>query len=612
MACGKSNKLVDDSMSIMKKIVLLFNNSSMRFKLLASFFCVGLAIILMTALVANNVFANAFEKSAIETTIQAINQANVTVDSNVQSAENIIEILSKNRQVLNLLMNAGSSSIEDVTARISVGSYLATIVDSFPYFKGIALIGRNDTVFSNEIQRNILADLTQEEWYQNSVNNPGELFIVQKPKNRGISYYNPVSADEIIMLAMGVVDTTTNDVLGVIIIDLDTRLLLDTLHNMRVGKDGFIMIVDKDGEIIYTPTNELAYRVKQEWFLGEGTQIINKTINGEGYQLIYSMSEYSGWKTVGVFSLNKTVEQVVKFQYILFFVMLGVLVLVSLFSIMFSSRITKPLIKLRSLIDQAENGDLTVHFDSKYKDEVGQLGNSFNAMIVKIRHLIETIYYQQKQKREDEIAFLQAQIKPHFLYNTFDTIHWMAKKYDAQDIIQMISALTKLYRIGLSKGSDIITLAEEIEHVRNYLIIQGTRYSDILEYEIRCSADAAHLYVQKLILQPLVENAIYHGVRQRPEPGKVIVNVYEHEDVLWLKVIDNGPGIEPEKLATLNNQIQSDENPFIGYGLYNVNKRILLRYGGQYKLVVDSIEGHGTTVTIRYPLVYERGLENDV
>ncbi len=599
-------------MRMIRKLVYVYNNASMRVKLLVSFFCIGLVIILMTAIVANFVFANAFEKSAIETTIQAIDQANVTVDSNVHSAENIIRILSKNRQVLNLLMNADKTNTEDVTARISIGSYLATIVDSFPYFKGIALIGRNDTIFSNEMQRNILADLTQEEWYQQCINDPSQLFIIPKPKNRGFSYYNPVSADEIIMLGMGVVNNSSNDVLGVIIIDLDTRLLLDTLDNMRVGKDGFIMIVDNEGESIYAPINQLAYRVKQEWFLGEETQIINKTVDSEGYQLIYSMSEYTGWKTVGVFSMNKTLEQVVNFQYILLFVMLCVVVFVSLFSVMFSSRITKPIIKLKSLINQAELGDLTVHFDSKYKDEVGQLGNSFNAMIEKIRHLIETIYYQQKQKREDDLAFLQAQIKPHFLYNTFDTIHWMAKDYNAQDIIQIISALTKLYRIGLSKGSDTITLAEEIEHVRNYLIIQGTRYSDILEYEINCSVDAAHLYVQKLILQPLVENAIYHGVRQRVEPGKVSVNIYEHENALCLEVTDNGPGIDSKKLETLNEQIQSDENPFIGYGLYNVNRRIMLRYGKDYKLVVDSVQGQGTTVTIRYPLVRERGLENDV
>ena len=599
-------------MRMIRKLVRVYNNASMRLKLLVSFFCIGLVIILMTALVANVVFANAFEKSAIETTIQAIDQANVTVDSNVRGAENIIQILSKNRQVLNLLMNADNTNVEDVTARISVGSYLATIIDSFPYFKGIALVGRNDTIFSNEMQRNILADLTQEEWYQQCVNNPNKLFIIPKPKNRGFSYYNPVSADEIIMLSMGVVNTSTNDVLGVIIIDLDTRLLLDALDNMRVGKDGFIMIVDNDGESIYAPMNKLAYRVRQEWFLGEGTQIINKTINGEGHQLIYSMSEYTGWKTVGVFSMNKTLEQVVNFQYILLFVMLCVVAFVSLFSILFSSRITKPITKLKSLIDQAEHGDLTVHFDSKYKDEVGQLGSSFNAMIEKIRNLIETIYYQQKQKREDDLAFLQAQIKPHFLYNTFDTIHWMAKKYDAKDIIQIIAALTKLYRIGLSKGSDIITLAEEIEHVKNYLIIQGTRYSDILEYEISCSVDAAHLYVQKLMLQPLVENAIYHGVRQRMEPGKVCVSVCEREELLWLEVTDNGPGIEPEQLKTLNEQIQADENPFIGYGLYNVNRRIVLRYGAEYKLIVNSVQGQGTTVIIRYPMIYERSLDNDV
>lgn len=594
-----------------RKLAQLYNNSSMRVKLLISFICVGVVIVVITGVVANVVFADAIEKSAIESTIQAIDQANATVDSNVHSAENIIQILSKNRQVLSILMNTENSA-EDVIARFSIGSYLATIVDSFPYIKGIALVGRNDTIFSNEMQRNILAAITQEDWYQNCVNNPRQLFITPKPKNRGVSYYNPVSADEIIMLAMGVVNTTTDDVIGVIVIDIDSSLLQDTLESMRVGKDGFVMMVDSDGESIYTPINQLSYRLRQQWFLKEGTQVVNKNINNEAYQLIYSESGYTGWKTVGVFSTNKALEQVTKFQIILIFLLLVVLGLVGMFSILFSSRITKPIIKLKGLISRAEHGDLNVQFNSLYNDEVGQLGNSFNAMIDEIRHLIETIYHQQKQKREDDIAFLQSQIKPHFLYNTFDTIHWMAKKYDAKDITQLVSALTKLYRIGLSKGSNTITLAEEIEHIRNYLIIQATRYSDILDYEIICTADAQQLYVQKLMLQPLVENAIYHGIKQRTEPGKISVHVYEQDGILWLKVTDNGPGIPPDKLELLNEQIQADENPFIGYGLYNVNKRIILRFGNDYKLNVDSVPGQGTTVTIRYPLVYERGSESDV
>jgi two-component system sensor histidine kinase YesM len=599
-------------MGVVNKLAQAYNNASMRIKLLVSFICIGLVIILLTGIVSNLVFSDALEKSAIETTIQAINQANATVDSNIHSAENIIQILSKNRQVLNILMYADNTSVEDATARISIGSYFATIVDSFPYFKGIALVGRNDTIVSNEMQRNVLASLTQEDWYQECAANPNKLYIMPKPRNRGFSYYNPISGDEIISLAMGVVNTSTNDVLGVIIVDLDSRLLQHTLENTRVGKDGFIMIVDKEGESIYTPTNELSYRMRQEWFLGEGTKIINKTINGEVHQMIYSMSEYTGWKTVGVFSMNKTLEQVLNFQYILVLLMLGVLLFVSLFSVLFSSRITKPITALQELIYRAEHGDLTVHFEPQYNDEVGQLGNSFNAMIDELRHLIDTIYNQQRQKREDDIAFLQAQIKPHFLYNTFDTIHWMAKTYGANDIIHLISALTKLYRIGLSKGSDTILLTEEIEHIRNYLIIQGTRYSDILEYEIGCTADAERLYVQKLMLQPLVENAIYHGIKQRSDGGMIRISIYQENGALWLQVSDNGPGIPPDKLAQLNNQIHSEENPHIGYGLYNVNKRIVLRHGIEYGLTISSILGEGTKVTIRYPLVYERGLESDV
>ena len=244
--------------------------------------------------------------------------------------------------------------------------------------------------------------------------------------------------------------------------------------------------------------------------------------------------------------------------------------------------------------------------------DVNSLGSDEEVYLDEIRQLVDTIYEQQEQKREDDIAFLQAQIKPHFLYNTFDTIHWMARKQNADNIVQMISALTKLYRIGLSKGRDMITLEEEIEHVRNYLIIQRTRYSDILEYEIECTADSKRLYVLKLMLQPLVENAIYHGIKQRTQPGKIRIKAFEESGALWLRVSDNGPGISPEKLETLRLQIKSANNDTSGYGLYNVNKRITLLHGDEFGIHIESIVGEGTTVTIKHPSIYERGSEIDV
>ena len=224
-----------------------------------------------------------------------------------------------------------------------------------------------------------------------------------------------------------------------------------------------------------------------------------------------------------------------------------------------------------------------------------------------IQRLVDTIVRQQKQKRDSDLASLQEQIKPHFLYNTFDTIHWMSKKYDANDIEQLISALTKLYRIGLSRGSEIITLSEEIEHIKNYLFIQGIRYSDILEYEINCIPESNELHVQKLILQPIVENAIYHGIKNRETKGKIIINVYIKDNTLYFDIIDNGLGMSEELVNNLNNYLAESEGGKMGYGLYNVNKRITLLHGDKYRLQIFSEENVGTTVRISYPLEFDRG-----
>jgi len=582
-----------------------FSNLNMERKLWISFSAIGVVVTFLAVTIASVFFNNSFEKSAIDTTIQAINQANATIDSNLQSARNIIDILSKNRQVLNLLLNAESTEIDEIVRdRISVGNYSDTIVESFPHFLGVALVGRNDMFVSNEMQRDVLTSLTDEQWYKDCINYPDKIFIVQKPRNRGISYHNPVSADEIIMVSRAVVHPTSGLVIGVIIIDLRYELLRETLENTKAGKDGFIMIFDNEGNRVYTPLNKIAYRVKGAWARAEEKQGINKTIDGEVFQLIYQTSEYTGWKTVGVFSRYTNLQEVRRFQATLIVVMMVAIALVILFSHVFATKITKPLRELRELIFRAEHGDLNVKFNVLHTDEIGQLGSGFNSMIDEMRELIETIYTQEEQKREDDIAFLQAQIKPHFLYNTFDTIHWLAKSHGADDIVKLISALTRLYRIGLSGGKDMITVKEEVEHVRSYLIIQQTRYSDILDYEISCSVEEEKLYVLKLILQPLVENAIYHGVRQKTCRGTVKVRIFEEDGTLFLQVIDDGPGISSTRLEQLEKQLLS-ESHHSGYGLYNVNKRIVLLHGEEYGISIQSTVNEGTVVTIKYPVLRE-------
>jgi two-component system, sensor histidine kinase YesM len=252
---------------------------------------------------------------------------------------------------------------------------------------------------------------------------------------------------------------------------------------------------------------------------------------------------------------------------------------------------------------RAESGDLDVNFNVKYNDEIGHLGNSFNTMLIEIRKLIDAVYREQKSKRKAELKILQAQIKPHFLYNTLDTIHWMVKKYGADDVIDVINALTSLFRIGLSKGNEVIRVSEEIEHVRSYLFIQKVRYRQLLNYEIAAEDQVQSLYVQKIILQPIVENAIYHGIKPNKVPGTIEIKVELKEDKLILTVTDNGCGIPEEQLQAINEALENDSTEKMGYGLFNVNERIRLSYGKEFGITLNSETGVGTVVEIRLPII---------
>jgi two-component system sensor histidine kinase YesM len=321
------------------------------------------------------------------------------------------------------------------------------------------------------------------------------------------------------------------------------------------------------------------------------------------FQFIYTTSPYTKWKVIGVFSLNETLKEVSNIRYYTMLILIIISIVATGISIIFSASIAEPIRKLRILMKKAESGDLEVEFKVKSNDEIGQLGESFNRMIEEIKNLINEVYKEQKSKREAELRTLQSQIKPHFLYNTLGTIYWMAKDCGAKNVMQMISALTNLFRIGLSKGNEIISLSEEIEHISNYLIILKMRYAEILDYDISSDEELNGLLVQKLILQPIVENAVYHGIKEKGSPGRVQILVYLEDDILHLIIKDDGVGISEDTLKTLNTSLNAIGNRKEGYGLFNVNERIRLSYGREFGVTVKSELGKGTTVEIRHPVI---------
>jgi sensor histidine kinase YesM len=271
--------------------------------------------------------------------------------------------------------------------------------------------------------------------------------------------------------------------------------------------------------------------------------------------------------------------------------------------------IIRPIEKLRSLMAMAQDGDLSVRFESKTEDEIKQLGNSFNEMIIKLNDSMNMFYQEQRSKRAAELKILQAQIKPHFLYNTLETIMAIAEEQKVDDITEIVTALTSFFRLSLSKGNTTQSIEDELEQVRSYLVIQSARYKDKFDYEIRCDQSLMTYYVLKLTLQPMVENAIYHGIKEKPGKGKITIEAWEERGVLYFAIKDNGKGIEKEKLDVLNDELNQGVNN-TGYGVYNVNERIKLSFSSEYGIHYESEYGQGTTVVVRHPLITRKQVEN--
>lgn len=286
-----------------------------------------------------------------------------------------------------------------------------------------------------------------------------------------------------------------------------------------------------------------------------------------------------------------------------------------------SKHLTDSLSRLERSMLCVQNGDLNVRFFYPYKDEVGTLSKSFNYMtdelqrlIEKQKQMIEELRIEkdraeevQKQKRRAELKALQAQINPHFLYNALNTITWQAADKGLDDVSLMAGSLGRFFRLSLSKGEEIISLADETEHVRCYLSIQQIRYQDKLKYTIKVPEWMKEYRVLKLILQPLVENSIYHGIKEKRQGGEIRVTAERLQrkegGELLLKVWDNGAGISKDMLAQMNDNLRKGRHSSSdGYGIYNVNERIMLYYGKNFGLFYDSEEGEYTCATLRIPL----------
>lgn len=306
------------------------------------------------------------------------------------------------------------------------------------------------------------------------------------------------------------------------------------------------------------------------------------------------------WVLIGYQSKSQLLAPVTQMRWTILTIMGACVVLALIMSSMLSELLLKPLFKLRNLMFKVEQNRLDVRFESVFEDEISQVGHKFNRMLEQIGELIEEVKSSEQDKRHSEIKALQAQIDPHFLYNTLNTIYWKSEMDEQQAVSEMIVSLSLLFRLGLNNGKEITTLRQELEHAEQYLKLQARCYPDLFRYEIE-SADEKlmDIPVLKILLQPLVENSILHGFQELPHPGMIRIAAAAEGGLLMLTVTDNGSGMDAERIEKMLNGPEAERT---SYALSNVRSRLMLYYGHKASMKLESEPGVRTSVKLIIPM----------
>ena len=396
---------------------------------------------------------------------------------------------------------------------------------------------------------------------------------------------------------------------GVLLVDMNYSGIEQLFKNVNLGGSGYVYLVDSAGEIIYHPRQQLLYsnllseNNRAAVSYDDGSHV--ETFDGQERIVTIKTVGYTGWKIVGVTPMQDAVSDSYAIRTFAVFIILFTIFLMIFINLFISSRIANPIKRLERSVKGLEGGNWDTEIAVGGSYEVAHLGKTIRTMVAQMRSLMDDIVAEQESKRKSEFDALQSQINPHFLYNTLDSIVWMIENERYPEAVTMVTALARLFRISLSKGKTIISVSDELEHARNYLTIQTMRYKNKFTVSVDAQPETLGLSTIKLIIQPLLENAIYHGMEFADGDGEICVRAYLADDDLIIDVEDNGCGIPADVCATLLTDETRVRSKGSGIGLRNVHQRIRLYYGEPYGLTIISEPDVGTTIRVRLPqLVY--------
>lgn len=572
-----------------------FRDFSIRTKLIIGFLTILLPLVLILSIVFYSYSAEIVLKQSLEQTREIVEQFSISLDNYMGLMRNKMEILADSptiQEELNTHQDKEDIKNDSFYSRNKRIRRIMLQIYSSVTMNDVEIYGINETNHYLSLWSKKYEIPDKDILFENA----------NLSKGRSVLVNNINDADTIQMIKM-VKDLQTYKPIGYIRFGLKRNYIEKMAKNINFGSDGGVVIFDEN----LSKISGIAHDSVLSKLLREKPSIGNFSYS-EGkneYTAVHIHSDSTGWTTVGVIPLRYINKDLAGIQYLTVIIIVLTIIIGVTVSVIIAQSLILPLENTVNALEKFSRGDFAVRLKENRCDEIGKLNRIFNKAIKEINELMQKVTQSEILNKEMEFKTLQSQMNPHFLYNTLDTINWLAFKEKQTEICNLVAAISSLIRASISNKKSIITIEQELDYVKNYIYIQHIRYKDRFDIIYDIDESLLKQAVPKLIIQPIVENAIIHGIENSKNKNLLYISVKRENECIIIIVKDTGIGMTDEKVSELLkeplNAEGDEQKAHTNLGLYAVHKRIQLMYGDLYGLTVQSQAGEGTTVTLHIP-----------
>lgn len=590
---------------LLKAPARFFYDMPIRYKLVSVFLLLALVPVMVIGYLSFSKSKALLREKTSRYTLDILDEISKNIELKLHAVEQISKIIFVNNDVQKLL-NDSNKGFENeflqVNATREIRKFLSKTIETNDDIDSVYLISNSGIVFSVILSTNTFK-LTPHIANQAD---PGE--------GKSVWCSTDVQAKTLPLVRV-VTDLEKFKKIGYLVINIKEKSLSEIYSKTALKKNTELYIINNDGSIV-SHENKIMLGQKQstdylDKILNSNNQneFFETEIDKRNYYVAFHPISGTTFEIVSIVPAIEYEKEIIALRNAIMAIAFICWFFSVIVSFYMSASISRPIRKLYSMMNKVGKGDFNVSSTYKSKDEIGVLNLHFNNMVKQINMLINEVYHEQLEKQKAELKSLKMQINPHFLYNTLESINWLARANGAYDVSKMVKALGDLMRTSIG-GEDFINLEDEVRNVNNYITIQKYRYGDKLAVDFKIDPLVLHVKVPKLIIQPLVENSIIYGIEKMNDNGYILIESYIEENKVIISVIDNGQGIKPDQLDSILKEENRNSNSRTQIGLINIHRRIKLYYGQEYGMTIQSKYGEGTTASIHIPYTQTLDSEN--